>query len=67
MTISGTQRMHQLVNAGPFSLRSIDGDEDNFGSKRPIINRRRDRLDGVLVDWIGEIVCWLTTALVLGQ
>lgn len=45
-----TQRMHQLVNAGSFSLESINRDEDNYGRKLRIINRGGESLGGVLVD-----------------
>lgn len=45
-----TQRMQQLVNAGPFSLQAIDRDEDNYGRKLRVINRGGESLGGVLVN-----------------
>lgn len=44
-----TQRMHELVNAGPFSLQAIDRDEDGYGRKLRIIERGGESLGGVLV------------------
>jgi endonuclease YncB( thermonuclease family) len=34
-----TQRLGELLNAGPFKMRSIDRDEDRFGRKLPILMR----------------------------
>lgn len=45
-----TKRMHQLVNAGPFSLQSVDRDEDRYGRKLRIISRGGESLGSVLVD-----------------
>jgi len=45
-----TQRLHYLINAGPFSLASIDRDEDAYGRKLRIINRGGYSLGGILVD-----------------
>ncbi|MEW6576197.1 MAG: thermonuclease family protein [Pseudomonadota bacterium] len=45
-----TQRMHALVNSGPFSLESIDRDEDRFGRKLRILTRGGQSLGGILVD-----------------
>ena len=45
-----TQRLHALVNAGPFSLESIDRDEDPYGRKLRIVTRGGQSLGGVLVD-----------------
>ena len=47
---AATRRMHQLVNAGPFSLQSIDRDEDPYGRKLRVITRGGESLGGVLVD-----------------
>lgn len=47
---AATQRMRELVNAGPFSLQSINRDEDIHGRKLRIINRGGTSLGGRLVD-----------------
>lgn len=54
-----TQRLRQLVNAGPFSLASIDRDEDPYGRKLRVVTRGGQSLGGVLVDeglarWYGN-------------
>jgi micrococcal nuclease len=46
---AATQRMIQLVNAGPFSLGSIDRDEDRYGRKLRVVTRGGTSLGGVLV------------------
>jgi micrococcal nuclease len=45
-----TQRLHALVNAGPFSLESIDRDEDVYGRKLRILLRNGESLGETLVD-----------------
>ncbi len=45
-----TRRMQQLVNAGPFSLQSINRDEDRYGRKLRIITRGGESLGSILVD-----------------
>ena len=45
-----TSRMHQLVNAGPFSLQSINRDEDRYGRKLRILTRGGQSLGDILVD-----------------
>lgn len=45
-----TIRMHQLVNAGPFSLKPIDRDEDRYGRKLRILTRGGQSLGDILVD-----------------
>jgi micrococcal nuclease len=47
---AATRRMHQLVNAGPFSLQSIDRDEDNYGRKLRILTRGGESIGDQLVD-----------------
>lgn len=44
-----TQRLHALVNAGPFTLESVDRDEDRFGRKLRVLTRGGESLGGVLV------------------
>jgi micrococcal nuclease len=36
---AATRRLHALVNAGPFSVKSIDRDEDTYGRKLRLITR----------------------------
>ena len=45
-----TQRMHALLNEGPFTLESADRDTDRYGRKLRIVTRGGDSLGGVLVD-----------------
>ncbi len=47
---AATRRMHQLVNAGPFTLQSIDRDEDRYGRKLRIITRGGESLGDILVE-----------------
>lgn len=47
---AATQRMLALVNAGPFTLESIDRDEDRYGRKLRVVTRGGESLGGVLVD-----------------
>jgi micrococcal nuclease len=47
---AATRRMQQLVNAGPFSLQSINRDEDRYGRKLRIITRGGESLGAVLVN-----------------
>ena len=47
---AATRRMHQLVNAGPFTLQSIDRDEDRYGRKLRILTRSGESLGDVLVN-----------------
>lgn len=47
---AATRRMQELVNAGPFTLQSIDRDEDRYGRKLRILTRGGESLGGVLVD-----------------
>ena len=55
---AATQRLQALVNAGPFSLQSIDRDEDADGRKLRIITRGgqsigQDLVDQGLARWYG--------------
>lgn len=45
-----TRRLHQLVNAGPFSLQSINRDEDRYGRKLRILTRGGQSLGELLVE-----------------
>lgn len=45
-----TQRLHALVNAGPFTLQQIDRDEDVYGRKLRILTRGGESLGETLVD-----------------
>ena len=47
---AATRRLHQLVNAGPFTLQSIDRDEDRYGRKLRIITRGGESLGEILVE-----------------
>lgn len=47
---AATRRLHQLVNAGPFTLQSIDRDEDRYGRKLRIITRGGESLGDILVE-----------------
>jgi endonuclease YncB( thermonuclease family) len=47
---AATRRLHQLVNAGPFSLQSIARDEDRYGRKLRILTRGGQSLGDVLVE-----------------
>lgn len=47
---AATQRLHQLLNAGPFSLENIGRDEDRYGRKLRVVTRGRKSLGGILVD-----------------
>ena len=56
---AATQRLQALVNAGPFSLQSIDRDEDAFGRKLRRITRGgqsigQDLVDQGLARWYGS-------------
>ena len=46
---AATRRLHQLVNAGPFTLQSINRDEDRYGRKLRILTRGGHSLGAVLV------------------
>lgn len=46
---AATQRLLQLANAGPFTLQSIDRDEDRYGRKLRVLTRKGESLGGVLV------------------
>jgi endonuclease YncB( thermonuclease family) len=47
---AATRRLHELVNAGPFTLQSIDRDEDRYGRKLRILTRGGESLGDVLVE-----------------
>jgi micrococcal nuclease len=47
---AATQRLIALVNAGPFSLKRIDRDEDRYGRTLRVVTRDGESLGGVLVD-----------------
>lgn len=46
---AATRRMHQLVNAGPFTLQPINRDTDRYGRKLRILTRGGESLGAVLV------------------
>jgi len=46
---AATRRMQELVNAGPFTLKSIDRDEDRYGRKLRILTRGGESLGSILV------------------
>ena len=47
---AATQRLYELVNAGPFTLQSIDRDEDRYGRKLRILTRGGTSLGDILVE-----------------
>ncbi|WP_315470007.1 thermonuclease family protein [Sphingorhabdus sp.] len=47
---AATRRMLQLVNAGPFTLQSINRDEDRYGRKLRILTRGGKSLGDILVE-----------------
>jgi len=47
---AATQRLHALLNAGPFTLESADRDTDRYGRALRIVRRDGQSLGGVLVD-----------------
>lgn len=59
-----TRRLEELVNAGPFELRSADRDEDKYGRKLRILHRNGKSLGDVLVKeglaegWTGRRRDW---------
>jgi micrococcal nuclease len=46
---AATRRLQELVNAGPFTLQSINRDEDRYGRKLRILTRGGESLGAVLV------------------
>lgn len=46
---AATERLRALLNAGPFSLRAIDRDEDVYGRKLRTVTRGGSSLGGQLV------------------
>lgn len=46
---AATQKLHALVNDGPFSLSRIDRDEDVYGRKLRLVTRNGQSLGGALV------------------
>lgn len=59
-----TNRMRELLSAGPFQLQSIDRDEDVYGRKLRIVERGGQSLGDVLVaeglahSWRGHKESW---------
>ena len=47
---AAARRMLQLVNAGPFTLQSINRDEDRYGRKLRILTRGGKSLGDILVE-----------------
>ena len=45
-----TQRLHELVNSGPVTLRSIDRDEDSYGRKLRLVIVNGKSVGDTLVD-----------------
>ena len=46
---AATRRLHALVNAGPFTLQSIDREEDRYGRKLRVITRNGESIGDILV------------------
>lgn len=60
-----TQRLHELLNAGPFSLEApLFQDEDPYGRKLLVVTRNRTSLGSQLVEeglarrWTGARQLW---------
>ena len=59
-----TQRLHQLVNAGPFTISRVDRDTDRYGRKLRVLTRDGRSLGDVLVSeglartWSGSREPW---------
>lgn len=56
---AATQRLQALLNAGPFSLESIDRDTDRYGRQLRVLTRGGESIGGMLVDdglarWYGN-------------
>jgi micrococcal nuclease len=47
---AATDRLHSLLNSGPFSLQQIDRDQDKYGRSLRIVTRNGESLGGVLVN-----------------
>ena len=47
---AATRRLQELMNAGPFSLESIDRDTDRYGRSLRIVTREGESVGGVLVN-----------------
>lgn len=47
---AATRRMLELVNSGPFTLQSIDRDQDRYGRKLRILTRGGQSLGNILVE-----------------
>ncbi len=47
---AATQRMHALLNSGPFSLQAIDRDEDTYGRKLRTVTRGGKSIGDQLVE-----------------
>lgn len=59
-----THRLHELVNAGPFSVSTLDRDSDRYGRKLRVLTRGGQSLGDVLVSeglartWTGQREPW---------
>jgi micrococcal nuclease len=59
-----TSRLIVLLNAGGFSLKSIDRDEDRFGRKLRVVTRGGESLgttlvsEGLAEEWTGSRRSW---------
>lgn len=64
LAAQATDRMEQLLHAGPFEMRSIDRDEDRYGRKLRIVTRDGRSLGDQLVSeglartWSGRREPW---------
>ena len=61
-----TNRLRELLNAGPFQLKSTPRDEDQYGRKLRVVTRDGHSLGGMLVaeglarEWTGRRMPWCT-------
>ena len=61
---AATERLHALLNEGPFTLEPVDRDEDRYGRLLRVVTRGGESLGGVLVreglaeEWRGYRGSW---------
>jgi micrococcal nuclease len=66
LALRARDRLHELLNAGPVEIRSIDRDEDRYGRKLRTLHRDGRSLGDTLVSeglahrWQGQRQSWCT-------
>jgi endonuclease YncB( thermonuclease family) len=64
--LKAKNRLQALLNAGPFTLASIDRDEDNYGRTLRVVQRDGVSIGDTLINeglarpWIGHRDPWCT-------